>query len=108
MHRWQLDRLRERCSLQTHHRPSPWPAPHRVGRDGGGEVKHIVGFSGGIDSQACARWVLNRYPKENLAVSKRCDDGRDWWRGYIAGMQDVLNRIDEMKSESIDREASGK
>lgn len=25
-------------------------------------MKHIVGFSGGIDSQACARWVLNRYP----------------------------------------------
>jgi len=24
-------------------------------------TKHIVGFSGGIDSQACARWVLNRY-----------------------------------------------
>lgn len=23
-------------------------------------VKHVVGFSGGIDSQACARWVLNR------------------------------------------------
>ena len=23
-------------------------------------MKHIVGFSGGIDSQACARWVLNR------------------------------------------------
>lgn len=25
-------------------------------------MKHIVGFSGGVDSQACARWVLNRYP----------------------------------------------
>lgn len=23
-------------------------------------IKHVVGFSGGIDSQACARWVLNR------------------------------------------------
>jgi hypothetical protein len=33
-----------------------------------GEVKHIVGFSGGIDSQAAARWVLNRYPKEDVIL----------------------------------------
>lgn len=31
-------------------------------------MKHIVGFSGGIDSQACARWVLNRYPKEDVIL----------------------------------------
>lgn len=30
--------------------------------------KHVVGFSGGIDSQACARWVLNRYPKEDVIL----------------------------------------
>jgi len=30
--------------------------------------KHIVGFSGGIDSQACARWVLNRYPAEDVIL----------------------------------------
>lgn len=29
---------------------------------------HIVGFSGGIDSQACARWVLNRYPAEDVIL----------------------------------------
>lgn len=29
---------------------------------------HIVGFSGGIDSQACARWVLNRYPVEDVIL----------------------------------------
>ena len=27
---------------------------------------HIVGFSGAIASQACARWVLNRQPKEQV------------------------------------------
>jgi 3'-phosphoadenosine 5'-phosphosulfate sulfotransferase (PAPS reductase)/FAD synthetase len=32
------------------------------------KVKHIVGFSGGIDSQATARWVLNRYPKEDVIL----------------------------------------
>jgi 3'-phosphoadenosine 5'-phosphosulfate sulfotransferase (PAPS reductase)/FAD synthetase len=34
----------------------------------GGGMKHIVGFSGGIDSQACARWVLNRYPEEDVIL----------------------------------------
>lgn len=32
------------------------------------ETKHVVGFSGGIDSQACARWVLNRYPPEDVVL----------------------------------------
>ncbi|HKE44569.1 MAG TPA: phosphoadenosine phosphosulfate reductase family protein [Steroidobacteraceae bacterium] len=32
-------------------------------------MKHIVGFSGGIDSQACARWVLNRYPKDDVILT---------------------------------------
>jgi 3'-phosphoadenosine 5'-phosphosulfate sulfotransferase (PAPS reductase)/FAD synthetase len=31
-------------------------------------VKHIVGFSGGIDSQACARWVLDRFPAQDVIL----------------------------------------
>ncbi len=31
-------------------------------------MKYIVGFSGGIDSQAAARWTLNRYPKEDVIL----------------------------------------
>ena len=31
-------------------------------------MKHILGFSGGIDSQACARWLLNRYPAEDVIL----------------------------------------
>ena len=31
-------------------------------------MKHIVGFSGGIDSQAAARYVLDRYPKEDVIL----------------------------------------
>lgn len=31
-------------------------------------MKHVVGFSGGIDSQACARWVLNRYPVADVIL----------------------------------------
>ena len=31
-------------------------------------MKHIVGFSGGIDSQACARWVLDRFPTADVIL----------------------------------------
>lgn len=40
------------------------------------KVKHIVGFSGGIDSQACARWVLNRFPKEDVILTN--SDAGKW------------------------------
>ncbi len=39
-------------------------------------MKHIVGFSGGIDSQAAARWVLNRYPKEDVILTN--SDAGGW------------------------------
>jgi 3'-phosphoadenosine 5'-phosphosulfate sulfotransferase (PAPS reductase)/FAD synthetase len=32
-------------------------------------MKHIVGFSGGVDSQACARWVLNRHPAADVILT---------------------------------------
>lgn len=45
------------------------------GREGEEEVnernpmlKHVVGFSGGIDSQACADWVLENFPKEDVIL----------------------------------------
>lgn len=38
-------------------------------------MKHIVGFSGGIDSQACARWVLNRFPKEDVILTNSSAGG---------------------------------
>lgn len=31
-------------------------------------MKHVCGFSGGVDSQACARWLLNRYPAEDVIL----------------------------------------
>lgn len=31
-------------------------------------MKYIVGFSGGIDSQACADWVLERFPPEDVLL----------------------------------------
>lgn len=38
-------------------------------------MKHIVGFSGGIDSQACARWVLNRFPAEDVILTNSSAGG---------------------------------
>ena len=34
-------------------------------------MKHLVGFSGGIDSQACALWVRERLRREVLRVKIR-------------------------------------
>lgn len=31
-------------------------------------IKHVVGFSGGIDSQACALWVRQRFPAEEVIL----------------------------------------
>lgn len=43
--------------------------------DGVVSTKHIVGFSGGIDSQACARWVLNRYRAEDVILTNSTAGG---------------------------------
>ena len=40
-------------------------------------MKHIVGFSGGIDSQACARWVLNRFPAEDVILTNSDAGGNE-------------------------------
>lgn len=40
-------------------------------------MKHIVGFSGGIDSQACARWVLNRYGADNVILTNTNAGGNE-------------------------------
>lgn len=51
-------------------------------------MKHIVGFSGGIDSAATAVWVLNRYPKEDVILMNSDAGGNEhplttaychWW-----------------------------
>jgi 3'-phosphoadenosine 5'-phosphosulfate sulfotransferase (PAPS reductase)/FAD synthetase len=40
-------------------------------------MKHIVGFSGGIDSQACARWVLNRFPAKDVILTNSNAGGNE-------------------------------
>lgn len=50
-------------------------------------MKHIVGFSGGIDSQAVARWCINRFGAENVIllskdIGEMIDEG---WLCQIRG-----------------------
>ena len=40
-------------------------------------MKHIVGFSGGIDSQAAARWVLNRYEPQDVILTNSDAGGNE-------------------------------
>jgi 3'-phosphoadenosine 5'-phosphosulfate sulfotransferase (PAPS reductase)/FAD synthetase len=59
-------------------------------------LKHIVGFSGGIDSQACARWVLNRYPAEDVILTNSDAGGNEhpitteFVRNYSATVHPVV------------------
>lgn len=41
------------------------------------KTKHIVGFSGGIDSQACARWVLNRFDPADVILTNSNAGGNE-------------------------------
>src|SRR4029077_4844834 len=57
------------------HDPAGYRLVLRAGRLGGRlslgripSMKHIVGFSGGIDSQACALWVRNRFPAQDVIL----------------------------------------
>lgn len=69
------------------------------------KVKHIVGFSGGIDSQAAARWVLNRYPKENVILTNSnaggnehplTDEFVDWYSANVHPVEKVVAIISDM------------
>lgn len=42
-------------------------------------TKHIVGFSGGIDSQACARVVLDLFPEEDVILTNSNAGGNEHW-----------------------------
>jgi 3'-phosphoadenosine 5'-phosphosulfate sulfotransferase (PAPS reductase)/FAD synthetase len=40
-------------------------------------LKHIVGFSGGIDSQACALWVRDHFPAEDVILLNTTAGGNE-------------------------------
>lgn len=69
-------------------------------------VKQVVGFSGGIDSQACARWVLNRYPKEDVILLNSDAGGNEhplttefvhWYSGNVHPVVMVSPLISDLR-----------
>lgn len=79
-------------------------------------MKHIVGFSGGIDSQACARWVLNRYPKEDVILTNSDAGGNEhpltvefveWYSGNVHPVERVNAIISDMWETSKPLEQRG-
>lgn len=74
-------------------------------------MKHIVGFSGGIDSQACARWVLNRFPSEDVILTNSDAGGNEhpltvefveWYSENIHPVERVNAIVSDMwKTEGI-------
>lgn len=77
----------------------------RLAEDSTRYIKHIVGFSGGIDSQAVARWVLNRYPAEDVILTNSnagewedplTDGFIDWYGENIHHVTRVNARVSDM------------
>lgn len=84
-------------------------------------MKHIVGFSGGVDSQACARWVLNRYPKADVILTNSSAGGWEdpltiefvaWYSANVhpvtltnAKVKDVWETPGHAETKGLDSEA---
>lgn len=84
-------------------------------------MKHIVGFSGGVDSQACARWVLNRFPKEDVILTNSSAGGWEdpltvefvrWYSEHVhpvtftnAKVKDMWETPDFAETKGLDGEA---
>ena len=67
-------------------------------------MKHIVGFSGGIDSQATARWCLNRFPKEDVILMN--SDAGDWedplTREFVKKYSETIHPVIEIQAKVSD------
>lgn len=73
--------------------------------EGGDKLKHIVGFSGGIDSQATARWVLNRYPASDVILCNSNAGGNEhplteefvqWYSVNVHPVERIYSTIADM------------
>lgn len=80
------------------------------GKNGGNSLKHIVGFSGGIDSQACARWVLNRFPKGDVILVNSDAGGHEhpittefvkWYSANIHPVVEITAIVSDLWIEGV-------
>lgn len=68
-------------------------------------LKHVIGFSGGIDSQAALRWLLNRYPKADV-IALNSQAGRNehrltvehvaWYSANVHPIVEVVPRYSDV------------
>lgn len=80
-------------------------------------MKHVLGFSGGIDSQACARFLLNRYPADDVILMNSDAGGNehpittefiDWYDKHIHPIIRVTARVGDLgKKCKTARESRG-
>lgn len=77
-------------------------------------TKHIVGFSGGIDSQACAGWVLERYPAEDVILLNSDAGGNEhplttehvrWYSLHVHPVVEVHPTVADMDGRAADEVA---
>ena len=68
------------------------------------QVKHIVGFSGGIDSQACARWVLDRFAPEDVFLLNSDAGGNEHWitTEFVAEYSRTIHPVIALKPLVLD------
>lgn len=69
------------------------------------KTKHIVGFSGGVDSQSAARWVLNRYAKEDVILLNSNAGGNEHpmtteWIGWYSANIHPVNMIEPIIADT--------
>ena len=81
------------------------------------QVIHVVGFSGGIDSQACARWVLNRFPDDEIVLLNSDAGGNEhpmttefikWYSGNIHPVIELKAKVKDLEKELGDLQTSQK
>lgn len=74
-------------------------------------TKHVVGFSGGIDSQTCAGWVLDHFPKGDVilinsdAGGNECPVTTEFVEWYSANVHPVVT-LSPIVADMAGREAA--
>lgn len=68
------------------------------------QIIHVVGFSGGIDSQACARWVLNRFPDDEIVLLNSDAGGNEhpMTTEFIKWYSENIHPVIELKAKVKD------
>lgn len=76
-----------------------------------GQLFHVVGFSGGIDSQACALWVRQQFPAESIILLNTDAGGNEhpltvefiqWYSAHIFPVTVVPALVKDLKGRGTE------